>query len=171
MLTQVLEAGSDAHLADAMQRNKERSSLELSSLESSAGDEEVAEDDLHPGLGYLPPDSWLLDCVPDPAEDIASECQLQLNRRLNPARISTALCASVLAYDVLGLIVCFQWASVAMRIYSVLFGRLASAHDALYMLSCLVYAITVVVGLSRFVFAFCPSAEELATTSDPKDND
>jgi len=174
MLVRVLEAGSDAQFAEALSSNEEcalpnPSSLELTSL-SGVADDEANADGTPPGMpssGYRPPHSdFLLDKVPDPLEDIASERQLQMN----PVPVTAALCASVLAYDVLGLIVCFQWASVAMRCYSVFFGWLASTHDALYMLSCLLYAGVTVVCLSRFCFAFCPSAEELAL-SKPKESE
>ncbi|CAK0805431.1 unnamed protein product, partial [Prorocentrum cordatum] len=45
--------------------------------------------------------------------ELASERQL----RLNPRAISRGLCASVLAYDVLGLVVCFQWGMIVVRTY------------------------------------------------------
>lgn len=77
-----------------------------------------------------------------------------------PSRISKSLCAAVLAYDVLGLLVCFQWGSLAQRLYSVIFGRLAGIHDGLYLSSCLLYAAIVGVVTSRFVFSFFPSSAE-----------
>jgi len=178
MLARVLEAGSDAQFAAALRSNEECSMpnpsfLELTSLHGVADDEENA-DGTPPGMpsSYRPPGApqieseFLLDRVPDPQEDLASERQLQNN----PVPVTAALTASVLAYDVLGLIVCFQWASVAMRCYSFFFGWLASTHDILYLLSCLLYAGVMVACLSRFCFAFCPSAEELAL-SKPKESE
>lgn len=91
-------------------------------------------------------------------EEFASERQFFLV----PVRITAPLCASVLAYDVLGFVVCFQWGALVMRLYSVIFGRIAGIHGALYAASCLVYAALVVAGVSRFVFSYFPSAEELA---------
>jgi hypothetical protein len=91
------------------------------------------------------------------SSDIESERQLQLD----PGAISRTLCTSVLIYDVLGLVVSFYWGAVAIRAYSVLFGRLASTHDAFYALSCLLYAACVVASLSRFVLCFFPSDAEL----------
>jgi len=93
---------------------------------------------------------------------VESERQL----RLNPRAISRSLCASVLAYDVLGLVVCFQWGMIVVRMYSVVFGHLAGIHDALYVISCVVYAVTVMVGVTRFVFAFFPSDAEESKCRD-----
>lgn len=89
--------------------------------------------------------------------DMESERQLQLD----PGAISATLCFSVLVYDVLGFIVCFMWGVVTIRLYSVLFGRIAGVHDAWYAFSCMLYAACVVVALSKFIFSFFPSEKEL----------
>lgn len=77
------------------------------------------------------------------------------------SRMSRTLCASVLIYDVLGLVVCVQWGAVAFRSYVVLLGHLAGLHSLLYALSCLAYATAVVAALARFVRTCFPSSEEL----------
>lgn len=95
--------------------------------------------------------------------------------RLNPGSISGAICVSVLVYDVLGFVVCFQWGAatwssvrrvapgmLAVRGYSVLFGRVAARCTACYVASCLIYASAVVVLTSRLVFRIFPSADEAA---------
>lgn len=76
-------------------------------------------------------------------------------------KISRSICISVLLYDVLGLVVCFLWGGLTVRCYSVVLGRLAGLHTVLYLLSCLGYAFVVVVALSRAVFLFAPSSEEI----------
>jgi len=90
-------------------------------------------------------------------DEINSERQLTLN----PGPISRALCASVLVYDVLGLVVCVLWGMIAIRCYTVVFGQLAAVHDGLYALTCLGYAAAVPASVSRLVFAFFPSREEI----------
>lgn len=89
--------------------------------------------------------------------DLDSERQLQLD----PGVISYSVSFSVLLYDVLGLVVCFIWGMIALRLYSVTFGALAKLHSALYVVSCLLYAVIVIISLSRAVFVFFPSDEEL----------
>eukprot|EP00930_Biecheleria_cincta_P105726 TRINITY_DN98667_c0_g1_i1.p1 TRINITY_DN98667_c0_g1~~TRINITY_DN98667_c0_g1_i1.p1 ORF type:complete len:293 (-),score=39.42 TRINITY_DN98667_c0_g1_i1:52-828(-) len=92
-----------------------------------------------------------------PAQEVDSERQLQLN----PGAISSSVCVSVLIYDVLGFVVCFQWGALTLRGYSVLFGKLAGRHLALYMGSCIIYAIVVIAVVTRAVIIFCPSPDEL----------
>mmetsp|Transcript_20620 Transcript_20620/g.45146 ORF Transcript_20620/g.45146 Transcript_20620/m.45146 type:complete len:554 (-) Transcript_20620:169-1830(-) len=75
--------------------------------------------------------------------------------------ISRTLCAAVLVYDVLGLIVCFQWGSFAFRSYGILFGGMASVHAVFYILSCFLYASVVIVSLMRLMLVYFPSEEEL----------
>lgn len=75
--------------------------------------------------------------------------------------ISWTICASVLLYDVLGLVVCVQWGAVAFRTYVVLLGRLAGLHTLLYALSAVAYAAAVVAALARFVRSWFPSSDEL----------
>eukprot|EP00928_Gymnodinium_smaydae_P050214 TRINITY_DN337_c0_g3_i1.p1 TRINITY_DN337_c0_g3~~TRINITY_DN337_c0_g3_i1.p1 ORF type:complete len:603 (-),score=108.64 TRINITY_DN337_c0_g3_i1:108-1916(-) len=96
--------------------------------------------------------------------ELATERQL----RLDPGAISRLLCASVLIYDVLGLVVCSVWGSVALRGYSVLLGRLAALHSVLYLLSCVVYAGGVVALVSRLVFLVVPSREERRCALRPR---
>jgi len=81
-----------------------------------------------------------------------------------PGRMSTisrTVCASILVYDVLGLVVCFEWGAFVIRLYSTLFGHLAGRHVVLYFLTTLVYAIGVTAALLRFVFVCFPSGEDL----------
>ena len=88
--------------------------------------------------------------------------------RLNPGSISGAICVSVLVYDVLGFVVCFQWGMLAVRSYSVLFGRLAARCKACYVASCFIYASSVVLLTSRLVFRIFPSAEEVAAVGSER---
>ncbi|CAJ1405635.1 unnamed protein product [Effrenium voratum] len=88
--------------------------------------------------------------------EVESERQLQLN----PGAISTTVCLSVLVYDVLGFVVCFQWGMLCVRGYSVLCGHLASRGTFWYMASCLVYSLAVIALTSRFVLIFFASEEE-----------
>mmetsp|Transcript_116072 Transcript_116072/g.248246 ORF Transcript_116072/g.248246 Transcript_116072/m.248246 type:complete len:556 (-) Transcript_116072:63-1730(-) len=157
LLTQVLEDGSDARFVEARELRPPQSSTAqdqdmLDSMAFDRGGDESAGPST-PRCGYS-----RLDVQYEDAADLASERQLQLS----PGGISWTLCASVLAYDVLGFVVCFQWGMIALRVYSVLFGRIAAVHDALYALSCIFYAMSVVTFLSWFVCAFFPSSEELS---------
>eukprot|EP00435_Cladocopium_sp_Y103_P046114 s1385_g13.t1 len=93
-------------------------------------------------------------------EEALSEVESERQLRLNPGSISSTICVSVLVYDVLGFVVCFQWGMLVVRGYSVLFGRVAAKHTAFYIGSCLIYASGVIVAISRLVFCFFPSAEE-----------
>eukprot|EP00913_Durusdinium_trenchii_P002970 g2752.t1 len=93
-------------------------------------------------------------------EEALSEVESERQLRLNPGSISSTICASVLVYDVLGFVVCFQWGMLVVRGYSVVFGRIAARHTAFYIGSCLIYASAVVVAISRLVFCLFPSAEE-----------
>mmetsp|Transcript_108561 Transcript_108561/g.330035 ORF Transcript_108561/g.330035 Transcript_108561/m.330035 type:complete len:575 (-) Transcript_108561:128-1852(-) len=170
LLTQVLEDGSDARLVEAREFQRAPPPVALRSLDVE--DEQPLSDGDDPADGTRTPrcDYSLLevglgDYYGENA-DIESERQLQLN----PGSISRALCASVLVYDVLGFVVCGQWGMIALRCYSVLFGRLAGIHDALYALSCLVYAAAVVLALSRLVFVLFPSTEErnVCEAEDPQ---
>lgn len=179
VLTQVLREGSDAHLAEAyrtgsrslaepQQATLERPPVAAPSALPQAWDEDSFDQEQTAPGSSSPPRCRYFEMGEGfgPAEDIESERQL----RANPVPISAALCLSVLAYDVLGLVICFQWGALALRCYSVLFGRLASVHDALYMLSVLLYAVVVVMSLSKFVFSWFPSAEELAAAPRCKDS-
>lgn len=181
-LAQVLEDGSDARFVQEREMHafREPSDASIGSPpDSDDGAEEPGPDGSAGDSLTLAPVAVRMPYVelPDPDEEntgspsspsghvrmeLASERQL----RLNPRAISRGLCASVLAYDVLGLVVCFQWGMIVVRMYSVVFGHLAGIHDALYMVSCVVYAVTVVVGVSRFVFAFFPSATEESKCRD-----
>jgi len=131
MLSQVQKAGSDACLMEAELEEVKDAHGGPHCLYASMSDEEAL-------------------------SEVESERQL----RLNPGSISSTICVSVLVYDVLGFVVCFQWGMLAVRSYSVLFGRVAARHTAFYIISCLIYASGVIVGTSRVVFCFFPSAEE-----------
>uniref|UniRef100_A0A7S1QK95 Uncharacterized protein n=1 Tax=Alexandrium catenella TaxID=2925 RepID=A0A7S1QK95_ALECA len=160
LLTQVLEDGSDARLVERrelqmMPPSPRPPSLDEEDAGIGDGDESAGPSASAPRCDYSLFDIGLGDYDAD--SDVESERQL----RLDPGAISRALCASVLVYDVLGFVVCFQWGAMALRCYSVTFGRLAGVNNAVYALSCLVYAAMVVIGLSRFVFKHFPSMEEL----------
>lgn len=131
MLSQVQKAGSDACLMEAELEEVKDAHAGPHCLYASMSDEEAL-------------------------SEVESERQL----RLNPGSISSTICVSVLVYDVLGFVVCFQWGMLVVRGYSVLFGRVAAKHTAFYIGSCLIYASGVVVAISRLVFCFFPSAEE-----------
>jgi len=162
LLTQVLEDGSDARLVE--QR-------ELQRLPAPGREREEEEDG---GFGDGDESAGpRLSSAPSPAcgslfdvglgdYDAASDVESERQLRLDPGAISRALCASVLVYDVLGFVVCFQWGAIALRGYSVVFGRLAGLHGVLYALSCLLYAGAVVAALARLVFLLFPSSEELS---------
>lgn len=161
LLTQVLEDGSDARLVERREMQRLPSgprppAIEEEDIGIGDGDESAGPSPASaPRCDYSLFDVGLGDYDAD--SDVESERQL----RLDPGAISRALCASVLVYDVLGFVVCFQWGAIALRCYSVIFGRLAGVHSAVYALSCLLYAAMVVIGLSRFVFKLFPSVEEL----------
>lgn len=184
-LAQVLEDGSDARFVQECEmRARELSGPRAptgSPPDSDDGAEEpgglddgVAADSLAPAptaaralYVELPdPDEETAGSPTSPSGHVRMELASERQLRLNPRAISRGLCASVLAYDVLGLVVCFQWGMIVVRTYSVVFGHLAGIHDALYMVSCVVYAVTMVVGVSRFVFAFFPSAAEESKCRD-----
>jgi hypothetical protein len=79
--------------------------------------------------------------------------------------ISRTLCASLLCYDVLGLVVCFQWGTFVFRGYGVIFGAIAEFHTALYIITCLLYASFVVLLTMRFIRKCFPSGEEVKDAS------
>lgn len=93
----------------------------------------------------------------DSPDEVDSERQLRLDR----GEISRTLCASVLAYDVLGLVVTCFWGMTTLRFYSILFGRLAGVNNALYVISCLVYAFGTAASAMWIIASFFPSPEEL----------
>jgi len=91
---------------------------------------------------------------------------LHLKHIEEEARLPAAVCFSVLAYDVLGLVVCAVWGAFVVRSYVIAFGEIAGKHSVVYVLSVLVYAIVVMAALSRFCFVCFPSAEELRIQED-----
>lgn len=98
-----------------------------------------------------------LDDAPVDKEELDEIRQL----RLDPGVISNSVCVCVLLYDVLGLVVCFIWGMIALRLYSVSFGFVAKINNALYILSCIAYGAIIIISLSRAVFVFFPSEEEM----------
>jgi len=75
--------------------------------------------------------------------------------------ISRTVCGAVLVYDVLGLVVCYQWGTFAFRLYGMLFGPIAGIHNALYFSTVVCYAAATIYLLTRFVWRYFPSPEEL----------
>merc|ERR1712232_354016 len=160
MLGQVLEDGTDARFAAA----GSQSAKELDAFPPGAqinldddgfngkGDDVV---DVMPQCNYSRFEVSSQSCFIH-EDDYALELNSERQLRLDPGAISLMICFSVLIYDVLGLVVCFLWASMAIRLYSVVLGRLAVIHSVLYALSVLVYAAVVVVGVTRFVILFFP---------------
>ncbi|CAE7284270.1 unnamed protein product [Symbiodinium natans] len=149
MLSRVQKAGSDACLVEES---------ELSNLEDIPLDEDGEEEDFK---GSIATPRCKYASMPSDEEavlEVESERQLQLN----PGAISSAICVSVLIYDVLGFVVCFQWGMLVVRGYSVAFGSLAMRHWALYAASCVVYASAVTVATTRLVMIFFASPEEHA---------
>jgi len=103
-------------------------------------------------------------------EDAFSEVESERQLQLNPGAITNALCVSVLLYDVLGFVVCFQWGAIAVRGFSLIFGHLARKHWLLYACSCGLYALVVTAVLTRMCLVFFPSSEECSqaeATPDP----
>ncbi|CAE7886300.1 unnamed protein product, partial [Symbiodinium sp. KB8] len=151
MLSRVQKAGSDACLVE---------DTELSNLEDIPLDEDDDEEDFKGSLVPTPRCKYA--SMPSDEEavlEVESERQLQLN----PGAISSAICVSVLIYDVLGFVVCFQWGMLVVRGYSVAFGSLAMRHSALYAVSCIVYASAVTVATTRLVMVCFASPEEQAS--------
>ncbi|CAE7838243.1 unnamed protein product [Symbiodinium sp. CCMP2592] len=108
MLSRVQKAGSDACLVE---------DTDLSNLEDIPLDEDEDEEDFKSSLVSSP--EKFQDTVRPDASDSCVRLQL------NPGAISSAICVSVLIYDVLGFVVCFQWGMLVVRGYSVAFGSLA----------------------------------------------
>lgn len=162
MLQQVQRDGSDARFVRAAY--SERFPPAASSPSDEGPEEEEDPEGRPQAPPYIQPEASGQQVLPgladSPNSTLRMEIESERQLRLNPRNISRGLCASILAYDVLGLVVCFQWGAIVVRTYSVVFGNLAGIHDALYVISCVVYAATVMVGVSRFVFAFFPSAAE-----------
>jgi len=151
MLSRVQKAGSDACLVE---------DTDLSNLEDIPLDEDEDEEDFKSSLVPTPRCKYA--SMPSDEEavlEVESERQLQLN----PGAISSAICVSVLIYDVLGFVVCFQWGMLVVRGYSVAFGSLAMRHWALYAVSCIVYASAVTVATTRLVMICFASPEEQAS--------
>eukprot|EP00931_Biecheleriopsis_adriatica_P061413 TRINITY_DN36924_c0_g1_i2.p1 TRINITY_DN36924_c0_g1~~TRINITY_DN36924_c0_g1_i2.p1 ORF type:complete len:622 (-),score=105.47 TRINITY_DN36924_c0_g1_i2:28-1839(-) len=150
MLSEVQKAGSDACF------------LEAGPIHEDSGGSLPPEesDDDEPKAANLAATQCEYSRMPLSDEDAFSEVDSERQLQLNPGAISNAVCVSVLIYDVLGFVVCFQWGMLAVRCYSVLFGRLAGKHLILYVISCLFYAAAVTAAITRAVMAFFPSAEE-----------
>merc|ERR1712007_155709 len=84
--------------------------------------------------------------------------------------ISRTLRASVLIYDVAGLVVCFLWGTSTIRGYVILFGNTIFSDDnVLYALSLIVYVLATTFFLSVFIRIFFPSAGELSQAMGSKD--
>lgn len=74
--------------------------------------------------------------------------------------------ASVLIYNVAGLVVCGQWGAIAMRAYTLFFGYMASYNNTFYILTVLIYATAMTVSMSYFVRTFFPSSAELCCVEE-----
>mmetsp|Transcript_17541 Transcript_17541/g.30702 ORF Transcript_17541/g.30702 Transcript_17541/m.30702 type:complete len:594 (+) Transcript_17541:47-1828(+) len=153
MLSEVQKAGSDACFLEASESQDSPERL-------IPNDEEEVEDEQAEELSGSARCTYSR--LPFSDEDAFSEVDSERQLQLNPGAISNALCVSVLLYDVLGFVVCFQWGMLAVRGYSLLFGQLAGKHWCLYALSCIFYALVVTMTLTRVCMAFFPSSEELS---------
>jgi len=168
LLTRVLEDGSDARLMQSRELQRAPAPLEVDEFDGGEDAMPVSEADESAGPPVPQCNYSLLD-VDLPDYEGLSEIDSERQLKLDPGSISRLLCLSVLIYDVLGFVVCFMWGAIALRMYSVLFGRLAGMHKALYAFSCILYAGGVSVALSRFVFVLFPSGEELSH-HEPEDS-
>merc|ERR1719329_759148 len=120
----------DAFLADACSRYKRRNSELIEEADVSHSD-------------FVPPEA--------PGDEAAGPSTPRCNYSEveEAAALPKAVCASVLIYDVLGLVVCTVWGAFTVRSYVVFCGHLASRHVALYALSCFFYAGAVTVAEAR----------------------
>eukprot|EP00927_Polykrikos_kofoidii_P040980 TRINITY_DN34923_c0_g1_i1.p1 TRINITY_DN34923_c0_g1~~TRINITY_DN34923_c0_g1_i1.p1 ORF type:complete len:569 (-),score=92.71 TRINITY_DN34923_c0_g1_i1:45-1751(-) len=181
LLTQVMGDGSDVRFLEAQGREMQNMQPSVHSdfvndnLDDMSEDGEIGENfltsDHDKSTGLLAPSCNYnrLDFdigAKEDLSDVDSERQLWLD----PGAISRTLCASVLIYDVLGLVVCFLWGMIALRFYTVVFGRLASLHDILYVLTCLIYAGCVVVSLPWVAAHLFPSEKEKIIQLMPRDS-
>eukprot|EP00929_Paragymnodinium_shiwhaense_P089306 TRINITY_DN49470_c0_g1_i1.p1 TRINITY_DN49470_c0_g1~~TRINITY_DN49470_c0_g1_i1.p1 ORF type:complete len:604 (+),score=106.11 TRINITY_DN49470_c0_g1_i1:145-1956(+) len=158
-LDQVYSDGSDVRFLQAREFELSNTSTVDSTPRESA-QEEVNDQDLFlPGANGSKCDYSRFDSDGggyDSPDEVDSERQLRLDRA-----ISRTLCASVLAYDVLGMVVMCVWGMTTLRFYSILFGRLAAVNNAIYVVTCLVYAAAVATSALWFTANFFPSPEEL----------